>query len=74
MKTVEEKVFEEIEKQVSQGGEVTPYSVSRALGYRLSGRISKHLKSLEEGGKISRRYETANECFISLKGLTHDPR
>jgi len=45
---------------------ITPYLVSRKMGYNLSGRISHHLKSLEKAAMITRKYHSGNICEIGL--------
>ena len=65
--SVENKVWFEIKRQHDEKREfITPYTVARALGYKLSGRISIYLNALEDRGLIYRTYKTANECFIHI--------
>lgn len=60
------KIIETIKLLIKEGQDITPFTVSRRMGYRLSGRISTSLKSLEAQGRIKRIYHTANECEIKL--------
>lgn len=54
--------------QCQAWGHTTPYKVSRAMGYHLSGSISMRLKNLEADGLIKRVYRTANEVEIYYTG------